>query len=75
MLTWQVTKLHNLLRPFLLRRIKSDVENSLPLKTEIVLYAGMSEDQKRLHDQLCDRRLNVGLSSLLYHQIAPTASL
>ena len=55
----QVSKLHSLLRPFLLRRIKSDVENSLPLKSEILLYAHMAPDQKRLNEQLCDRTVNV----------------
>ena len=56
---WQVSKLHSLLRPFLLRRIKSDVEDSLPLKAEILLYAHMAPDQKRLNEQLCDRTVNV----------------
>ena len=55
----QVSKLHNLLRPFLLRRLKSDVESSLPSKAEIVLYAHMTADQKRLNQQLKDRTVNV----------------
>ena len=54
-----MSKLHNLLRPFLLRRLKSDVESSLPAKAEIVLYSHMSADQKRLNEQLCDRTVNV----------------
>lgn len=57
----QVSKLHNLLRPFLLRRLKSDVESSLPSKAEIVLYAHMTADQKRLNQQLKDRTVNVRL--------------
>ncbi len=57
----QVSKLHNLLRPFLLRRLKSDVESSLPSKAEIVLYAHMTADQKRLNQQLKDRTVNVGV--------------
>lgn len=59
MLALQVSKLHSLLRPFLLRRIKSDVESSLPAKAEVVLYAHMAPDQKRLNEQLCDRSVNV----------------
>lgn len=55
----QVSKLHAILRPFLLRRIKSDVETSLPAKMEIVLYAGMSDMQRQFNDQLRDRTLNV----------------
>lgn len=55
----QVSKLHAILRPFLLRRIKSDVETSLPAKMEIVLYAGMSDMQRQFNDQLRDRTLHV----------------
>ena len=55
----QVGKLHSVLRPFMLRRIKADVEHSLPLKSEILLYAHMAPDQKRINDQLRDRTLHV----------------
>lgn len=41
-----VQKLHKVLRPFLLRRLKSDVEKSLPPKKEILLFVGMSTMQK-----------------------------
>ena len=44
-----------MLKPFLLRRIKSDVEDSLPAKQEILLYAGMTKQQKKINQQLCDR--------------------
>jgi ATP-dependent DNA helicase len=40
-----VTKLHEILRPFLLRRIKRDVLKDLPPKQEVVVYAGMSKLQ------------------------------
>eukprot|EP00803_Ostreobium_quekettii_P009166 evm.model.scf_268.3 EVM.evm.TU.scf_268.3 scf_268:59398-67593(-) len=49
-----VTKLHNILLPFLLRRMKSDVELALPQKTEVVLYAPMTSYQKELNKQLLD---------------------
>lgn len=35
------------LRPFLLRRVKSDVERSLPPKKELILKIGMSEMQRK----------------------------
>ena len=54
-----VSKLHAVLRPFLLRRIKSDVENSLPAKKEIILYSHMTDKQKKFNEQLRDRTLNV----------------
>lgn len=40
-----VTKLHEILRPFLLRRVKKDVLKNLPPKKEIVVYAGLSKLQ------------------------------
>jgi len=40
-----VTKLHEILRPFLLRRVKIDVLKEMPPKKEIVVYSGMSRLQ------------------------------
>jgi ATP-dependent DNA helicase len=40
-----VTKLHEILRPFLLRRVKSDVLSEMPPKKEVVVYSGMSKLQ------------------------------
>lgn len=37
------------LRPFLMRRLKSDVMSELPEKLETTLYAGMTEEQRRLY--------------------------
>ena len=34
-----ITQLHRVLKPFLLRRIKIDVESSIPPKTELIVYA------------------------------------
>ena len=52
-----ISKLHGILKPFLLRRIKSDVETSLPGKMEVILYAKMSEKQKEVNQQLRDKTL------------------
>lgn len=57
-----VSKLHQILKPFLLRRVKTDVETSLPGKMEVILYASMSDKQKELNQQLRDRTLNEELS-------------
>ncbi len=48
-----------MLKPFLLRRIKSDVETSLPAKKEIILYSHMTDLQKKYNQDLRDRTLNV----------------
>jgi ATP-dependent DNA helicase len=42
--------LHEILRPFLLRRLKVDVERTLPPKKEYVLYAPLSERQCEVYD-------------------------
>jgi len=47
-----VSKLHKILNPFMLRRLKRDVTKSLPSKTEIVVYVGMTEGQKELYNAL-----------------------
>ena len=40
-----VTKLHSILRPFLLRRVKRDVLKEMPPKKEVIVYSGMSKLQ------------------------------
>ncbi|XP_042520944.1 ATP-dependent DNA helicase DDM1-like isoform X1 [Macadamia integrifolia] len=52
-----ISKLHAILRPFLLRRLKSDVEQMLPRKKEIILYANMTEHQKNFQDHLINQTL------------------
>lgn len=54
-----LSKLHALVRPFMLRRMKADVEICLPRKQEILLYAPMSEEQQRINKQLLDKTLGV----------------
>uniref|UniRef100_A0A7S2UFY8 Uncharacterized protein n=1 Tax=Attheya septentrionalis TaxID=420275 RepID=A0A7S2UFY8_9STRA len=63
-----VTKLHDILRPFLLRRIKTDVLKDFPPKKEIVVYAGMSTLQAGYADliekgELRDLLLNQGIEN------------
>ncbi|KAI9279980.1 SNF2 family N-terminal domain-containing protein [Sporodiniella umbellata] len=52
-----VTSLHTILRPFLLRRLKVDVEHSLPKKKEYLLYAPLTQNQKNLYDAIIKRDL------------------
>ena len=44
-----ITQLHEILKPFLLRRLKSDVERNLPPKKEYLLYAPLTPLQKDLY--------------------------
>ena len=41
-----VTRLHKVLRPFLLRRLKSEVEKQLPKKYEHVVFCKLSKRQR-----------------------------
>lgn len=45
-------ELQNVLEPFLLRRVKSEVAVDLPKKTELVVYHGMSALQKKYYKAL-----------------------
>lgn len=47
-----VTTMHAILKPFLLRRVKTDVETSLPKKREYILYAPLTAEQKELYREI-----------------------
>ncbi|CAL8109612.1 unnamed protein product [Orchesella dallaii] len=47
-----IERLHAVLRPFLLRRIKSDVEKSLPPKNEMRLYVQLTPMQKEWYRKI-----------------------
>lgn len=45
------------MKPFLLRRIKADVEKMLPKKREYILYANLTEPQRVLYEASVNRRM------------------
>lgn len=53
-----VAQLHKVLRPFLLRRLKNEVEKSLPPKKEIILKVGMSAMQKTYYRMLLQKDID-----------------
>ena len=53
-----VQQLHKVLRPFLLRRVKADVEKSLLPKKEVNLYVGMSEMQVRWYQKILEKDID-----------------
>lgn len=53
-----VQQLHKVLRPFLLRRVKADVEKSLLPKKEVNLYIGMSEMQVKWYQKLLEKDID-----------------
>jgi hypothetical protein len=54
-----IGKLHKVLRPFLLRRLKSDVTKELPPKREIKLYVPLSAMQREWYRKLLLKDLDV----------------
>ena len=61
-----IKKLHSILRPLILRRLKCEVEKQLPKKTEKIILCKLSRRQKVLYDQFImnttqkERRKNLG---------------
>ncbi|KAI0564687.1 chromatin-remodelling complex ATPase ISWI2 [Gracilaria domingensis] len=53
-----VTQLHAVLRPFLIRRLKSEVEHNLPPKKETVLFTKLSEMQLNLYRNLLKKDID-----------------
>lgn len=53
-----ISQLHKILRPFMLRRLKLDVEKSLPPKHETILFTGMSAVQKKLYKDILMRDID-----------------
>jgi SWI/SNF-related matrix-associated actin-dependent regulator of chromatin subfamily A member 5 len=47
-----VQQIHRLLRPFMLRRIKAEVEHSLPPKKEMYLYFGLTKLQRKIYKNI-----------------------
>ncbi|BAP71762.1 helicase SWR1 [Kluyveromyces marxianus] len=50
-----VSKLHQVLRPYLLRRLKADVEKQMPGKYEHIIYCRLSKRQRFLYDDFMSR--------------------
>ncbi|KAF1988606.1 hypothetical protein K402DRAFT_391827 [Aulographum hederae CBS 113979] len=50
-----VNRLHTILRPYLLRRLKADVEKQMPGKYEHVVYCRLSKRQRQLYDGFMQR--------------------
>ncbi|KAJ8517523.1 hypothetical protein ONZ45_g5314 [Pleurotus djamor] len=67
----RVTKLHTVLRPYLLRRLKRDVEKELPSKYEHLVLCPLSKRQRFLYDEFMSRaHTRDALESGVYQKIA-----
>ena len=54
-----VKQIHQLLRPFVLRRLKSEIEFKLPPKKEIYLYVGLSKLQRNMYKKILSKNIDV----------------
>ncbi|CEG35605.1 swi snf matrix actin dependent regulator of subfamily a [Plasmopara halstedii] len=52
-----IAKLHEILRPFLLRRLKADVVKEMVSKTEIFVYCSMTAMQREYYDMIRNNTL------------------
>ncbi|KAI8566235.1 hypothetical protein RHMOL_Rhmol02G0024400 [Rhododendron molle] len=68
-----IRRLHHVIRPFILRRKKDEVEKYLPGKTQVILKCDMSSWQKVYYQQVTDVG-RVGLDSKPLKSISRTSS-
>ncbi|XP_074651868.1 SWI/SNF-related matrix-associated actin-dependent regulator of chromatin subfamily A member 5-like [Tubulanus polymorphus] len=54
-----VSRLHEVLRPFLLRRLKSEVEKALKPKQELKVYVGLSQMQREWYTKILMKDIDV----------------
>ncbi|KAL3831416.1 hypothetical protein ACJMK2_023167 [Sinanodonta woodiana] len=52
-----LSMLHQILAPFMLRRVKSDVDLVIPPKKEVLVYAPLTKDQQELYTSLVDKTI------------------
>lgn len=64
-----IVSLHGILKPFLLRRVKGDVETSLPKKREYILYAPLTPTQKELYRKIKDNDIRAYLETKAIERI------
>jgi hypothetical protein len=64
-----IERLHSILRPFLLRRVKSEVESQLPEKVEKVLRCDMSALQRLIYNKLQDKKLGMQNQMIQFRKI------
>ena len=66
----QLSRLHMILKPFMLRRVKKDVENELSDKIEILVYCPLTRRQKLLYEGV---KQKISIEDLLQSASSSTA--
>jgi ATP-dependent DNA helicase len=69
-----IASLHVILQPFLLRRLKTDVETNLPPKREYVLYAPLTAEQKELYTEILDGKAREYLEDKAIKRLSRSAA-
>lgn len=54
-----IHRLHAVLRPFLLRRLKAEVEKRLKPKKEVKVYIGLSKMQREMYTKILMRDIDI----------------
>ena len=54
-----VKQIHQLLKPFVLRRLKNEIKDKIPPKKEIFLYVGLSALQKSMYKQILSKNIDI----------------
>jgi ATP-dependent DNA helicase len=70
-----VTSLHAILKPFLLRRVKMDVEHNMPKKREYVLYAPLTQEQRELYEEILHGNSRAYLEEKAFESLSRPTSL
>jgi ATP-dependent DNA helicase len=69
-----VASLHAILKPFLLRRVKADVETALPKKREYVLYAPLTQTQRELYHEILEGNSRAYLENKVVETLSGSAT-
>jgi ATP-dependent DNA helicase len=69
-----VKSLHAVLKPFLLRRVKTDVESLMPKKREYVLFAPLTTMQRELYQAILDGTSRSYLEDVAVERLTSGAS-
>ena len=60
--------LQRLLRPFMLRRLKTQVETDLPPKKTSLIYTGLSDIQRKLYKQILEKDVEALMGTIKEHR-------
>ena len=70
----QLMKIHTLLKPLMLRRVKSEMLQKLPKKTETKIFVGLTQLQKEWYRKLVSKDMNLLLSQSASGSTAPSTA-